>query len=62
MLDFDLITFAEDSIAMESSVNLINIDWNVLWTIINLIVFYVLLKKFLFGPIMKIMDKYKYLL
>lgn len=36
---------------------LLRIDWNVLFTIINLIVLYLLLKKFLFGPVTAIMQK-----
>ena len=38
---------------------LLRIDWNVLFTIINLIVLYLLLKKFLIGPVTGIMQKRK---
>ena len=31
--------------------------YTILWTVINLLVLYVLLKKFLFGPVTKIMDE-----
>ena len=36
---------------------LLRIDWNVVFTIINLIVLYLLLKKFLIGPVLRIMEK-----
>ena len=36
---------------------LLRIDWNVVFTIINLIVLYLLLKKFLIGPVTGIMKK-----
>lgn len=37
---------------------MLNIDpWDILWTIINLLVLYWLLKKFLFGPVTAIMDR-----
>lgn len=36
---------------------LLRIDWNVVFTIINLIVLYLLLKKFLIGPVLGIMQK-----
>ena len=35
---------------------MIKIDINLVFTIINLLVLYLLLKKFLFGPIIKVMD------
>ena len=41
------------------SVNLINIDWNALFVVINLVIFYLLMKKFLWGPICKAMDARK---
>jgi F-type H+-transporting ATPase subunit b len=31
--------------------------WTVVWTIINILVLFLLLKKFLFGPVNKMMDK-----
>ena len=36
---------------------LLRIDWNVVFTIINLIVLYLILRKFLFRPVMDIMEK-----
>jgi F-type H+-transporting ATPase subunit b len=37
---------------------MLNIDpWDILWTVINLIVFYLLLRKFLFGPVTTMMDR-----
>jgi F-type H+-transporting ATPase subunit b len=37
---------------------MLNIDlWDILWTVINLLVFYLLLKKFLFGPVTIMMDR-----
>ena len=38
---------------------MIKIDINLVFTIINLLVLYVLMKKFLFGPIIKVMDERK---
>ena len=38
---------------------MISIDLNLVWTIINLVVLYLLLKHFLIGPVMNIMDKRK---
>lgn len=38
---------------------MLKLDWNLLFTLINLIVFYLLMKKFLFGPVMKIMEERK---
>ena len=38
---------------------MIKIDINLVFTIINLLILYVLMKKFLFGPIMKVMDDRK---
>nr|WP_294677213.1 F0F1 ATP synthase subunit B [uncultured Blautia sp.] len=38
---------------------MIKIDINLVFTIINLIVLYLLMKKFLFGPIIAVMDKRK---
>ncbi|MBQ9436869.1 MAG: F0F1 ATP synthase subunit B [Lachnospiraceae bacterium] len=40
-------------------VELISLDWNIVFTIINLLIFYFLMKKFLFGPIGKIMEQRK---
>ena len=41
---------------------MIKIDINLVFTIINLLVLYVLMKKFLFGPIIKVMDERKALI
>lgn len=38
---------------------MIKIDINLVFTIINLIVLYLLMKKFLFGPIIGVMEKRK---
>ena len=38
---------------------MIKIDINLVFTIINLLILYVLMKKFLFGPIIKVMDERK---
>ena len=38
---------------------MIKIDINLVFTIINLLVLYVLMKRFLFGPIIKVMDERK---
>jgi len=37
----------------------LKLDWNLLFTLINLVVFYFLMRKFLFGPIMNIMEERK---
>ena len=36
---------------------MLKFDWNMLWTVINLIIFFVLRKVFLFKPIKKTMEK-----
>lgn len=36
---------------------MLNLDWNVIFQIINIIVFFLLLKKFLFKPVTDIMEK-----
>ena len=36
---------------------MLKLDWNLLWTIVNLIILFLLLKKFLFGPVCKMMDE-----
>lgn len=38
---------------------MLKFDWNILFTIINLVIFYLLMKRFLFKPIMNVMDKRK---
>ena len=36
---------------------MLKFDWNILWTFFNLIIFYLLMRKFLFGRIQKVLDK-----
>lgn len=36
---------------------MLKLDWNIIWTIVNLIVLFLFMKKFLFGPVTAIMDK-----
>ena len=36
---------------------MLRLDWNIVFTIINILVLYVILKKFLMAPVLKIMDK-----
>lgn len=36
---------------------MLSLDWNILWTFINLIILFLILKKFLFKPITKIMNE-----
>ncbi len=36
---------------------MLKFDWNLLWTVFNLIIFFVLMKLFLFKPIKKVLDK-----
>ena len=36
---------------------MLSLDWNLLWTVVNLLVLYLLLKKFLFKPVCKMMDE-----
>lgn len=36
---------------------MLRIDMNIVWTIINLIIFFLLIKKFLFKPVLKIMEE-----
>lgn len=38
---------------------MMSLGWNLVWTIINLIVLYLLMKKFLIGPVLGIMKKRK---
>ena len=38
---------------------MLKFDWNILFTIINLVIFYLLMKLFFFKPIMKTIDKRK---
>lgn len=41
---------------------MLKFDWNILWTFINLIIFFVLMRVFLFKPIKKTLDKRKELI
>ena len=41
---------------------MLKFDINILWTLINLIIFFVLMKLFLFKPIKKTLDKRKELI
>ena len=36
---------------------MLNLNWNIIWTFVNLIILYILLRKFLFGPITAMMEK-----
>lgn len=36
---------------------MLSLDWNLLWVVVNLLVLFLLLKKFLFAPVLKIMDE-----
>ena len=38
---------------------MMSLGWSLVWTIINLIVLYLLMKKFLIGPVLGIMEKRK---
>ena len=38
---------------------MLKFDWNILFTLINLVIFYLLMKRFLFKPILKVMNKRK---
>lgn len=38
---------------------MLRFDWNFLFMLINLVIFFLLMKRFLFKPIMKVMDKRK---
>lgn len=37
----------------------LKLDWGIIWPIVNIIIFYLLLRKFLFGPVSQIMEKRK---
>lgn len=41
---------------------MLKFDWNMLWTLINLLLFFVLMRVFLFKPIKKTLDKRKELI
>ncbi len=36
---------------------MLRLDWNLLFTILNLLIFYVVIKKFLIRPVLSMMDK-----
>lgn len=36
---------------------MLKFDWNILFTLINLVIFYLLMKRFLFKPILKVMNQ-----
>ncbi len=36
---------------------MLNLNWNIIWTFVNIIVLFLLLRIFLFKPVMKILDK-----
>lgn len=38
---------------------MLKFDWNILFTLINLVIFYLLMKRFLFKPILKVMNERK---
>ena len=39
---------------------MLSIDpWNILWTVVNLLVLYLVFKKFLFKPVMKVINARK---
>ena len=38
---------------------MLKLDWNILFTLINLVIFYLLMKRFLFKPILKVMNERK---
>lgn len=37
----------------------LKLDWGIIWPIVNIVIFYLLLRKFLFGPVQEIMQKRK---
>lgn len=41
---------------------MLNLDWNILWTIVNILVLFLFLKKFLFKPVTEMMEKRKQLI
>lgn len=39
---------------------MLNINiWDIVWTVVNLLIFFILLRIFLFKPVMKVMDERK---
>ena len=37
----------------------LKLDWGIIWPIVNIVVFYLLLRKVLFGPVSEVMEKRK---
>ena len=37
----------------------LKLDWGIIWPIVNIVVFYLSLRKFLFGPVSEVMEKRK---
>ena len=37
----------------------LKLDWGIIWPIVNIVVFYLLLRKFLFGPVSEVMEQRK---
>ena len=38
---------------------ILKLDWGIIWPIVNIVVFYLLLRKFLFGPVSEVMEQRK---
>ncbi len=36
---------------------MLNLDWNIIWTLVNILVLFLFLKKFLFKPVTEMMEK-----
>ena len=36
---------------------MLTLNWNIIWTFVDLIVLYVLIKKFLFASVQKVLDQ-----
>ncbi len=34
----------------------LKLDWGIIWPIVNIVVFYRLLRKFLFGPVCEVLE------
>ena len=35
----------------------LNLNWEIIWVFVNLLILFLLMKKFLFGPITKLLDE-----
>ena len=35
---------------------ILNLNWQIIWVFVNLLILFLLMKKFLFGPITKMLD------